>query len=145
MADIIVNDEPDNVCFGCSPHNAQGLRMTFLLTGPGRVESRCTLEEHLAGAPGVIHGGIQATLLDEAMGVAAHRGVEDQELDIVTVDFSLRYRRPAPTGAPVVVRGALLRREGRDFFMEGAIESADGEVLTLAEARWRQIDRRRAG
>jgi hypothetical protein len=32
-----------------------------------------------------------------------------------------------------------VRREGRDFYLEGAIESEDGEVLTRAEARWRQI------
>jgi acyl-coenzyme A thioesterase PaaI-like protein len=76
------------------------------------------------------------------MGVAARRGVEETELDIVTVDFKLRYRRPAPTGTLVRVRGEPIRRDGRDFYMEGAIESGDGDVLVLAEARWRQIDRR---
>lgn len=141
MDEIIVMDAPGNVCFGCSPHNVRGLRMTFVKLAPGRVESRCSMAEHYAGAPGVIHGGIQATLLDEAMGVAAHRGFEDEEFDIVTVDFRLHYRRPAPTGETVRVRGELVRREGRDFYMRGAIESADGEVLTEAEARWRQIDR----
>lgn len=142
MVETIVNDSPDNVCFGCSPHNSQGLRMTFVKLGPGRVESRCKLAEPYAGAPGVIHGGIQATLLDEAMGVAARRGDEDEDFDIVTVDFQLRYRRPAPTGAPVRVLGELLRCEGRDFYLKGTIESADGEVLTRADARWRRIDRR---
>lgn len=142
MEETIVIDAPDNVCFGCSPHNAQGLRMRFVKTGPGKVESRCEIAERFAGAPGVIHGGIQATLLDEVMGVAAHRGVDDDPIDIVTVDFKLRYRRPAPTGQPIRVRGELLRQEGRDFYMAGAIESADGTVLTRAEARWQQIDRR---
>ena len=51
-------------------------------------------------------------------------------------------RRPAPTGEPVRVRGELVRRDGRDFVMEGAIESEAREVLTLGEARWRQIGRR---
>ena len=142
MEEVIVIDAPDNVCFGCSPHNPQGLRMTFVKRGDGNVDSVCTLPDRYAGAPGVIHGGIQATLLDEVMGVAAHSGVEDETLSIVTVDFQLRYRRPAPIGAPVRVRGELVRREGRDFYLEGAIESEDGEVLTHAEARWRQIDPR---
>lgn len=145
MQEIIVNAAPDNVCFGCSPHNARGLRMTFVKLAPGKVESRCEIEEHHAGAPGVIHGGIQATLLDEAMGVAAHRGSDGEDIDIVTVDFTLRYRRPAPTGAPVRVTGELIRTDGRDFYMKGAIESEDGELLTLAEARWRRIGRRQAG
>ena len=115
--------------------------MTFVKVGPGKVESRCELAERYAGAPGVIHGGVQAVLLDEVMGVAAHRATDDDPIDIVTVDFKLRYRRPAPTGVPIRVLGELLRQDGRDFYMKGAIESADGTVLTLAEARWRQIDR----
>ena len=72
MEEVIVIDAPDNVCFGCSPHNLQGLRMTFVKRGYGKVDSLCTLPDHYAVAPGVIHGGIQATLLDEVMGVAAH-------------------------------------------------------------------------
>jgi uncharacterized protein (TIGR00369 family) len=141
MEETIVIDAPDNVCFGCSPHNTQGLRMTFVKVGPGKVESRCELAERYAGAPGVIHGGVQAVLLDEVMGVAAHRATDNDPIDIVTVDFKLRYRRPAPTGSPIRVLGELLRQDGRDFYMKGAIESADGTVLTLAEARWRLIDR----
>jgi acyl-coenzyme A thioesterase PaaI-like protein len=46
-----------------------------------------------------VHGGIQAALLDETLGFAAHaaRGPDGPDFDIVTVEFSLRYRWPAPT------------------------------------------------
>ena len=94
--------------------------------------------EH-CGAPGVAHGGIQAALLDEAMGMAIQTGSEE-EAYVVTAEFKLRYRRPVPVGEPLVVRGELQRREGRDAWVEGAIVGADGERLTVAEARWRQID-----
>lgn len=136
----LVNDSPENGCFGCSPHNPGGLRLRWTRTGPGAVEGRYVVPRRYEGAPGVVHGGIQATLLDETLGQAAHQG-DDPDLDVVTVDFRLRYRRPCPTLVPLRVRGRLLRTEGRDVFVEGEIVDEAGEVLTVAEARWRRIDR----
>jgi acyl-coenzyme A thioesterase PaaI-like protein len=78
-------------------------------------------------------------LLDEAMGMAITAGSEE-EAYVVTVEFKLRYRRPVPVGVPLVVRGDLRRREGRDAWVEGAIVDTRGVRLTVAEARWRQID-----
>lgn len=51
-------------CFGCSPENELGLRMHFRLEGD---EVLCDWqpEQHLQGWVGILHGGIQATLMDE--------------------------------------------------------------------------------
>ena len=137
MDEWIVNDHPDNRCFGCSAHNPRGLRLRFRHTGPGAVEARYTAPEDFAGAPGVVHGGIQAALLDEALGHAALAGAGAPEtLDLVTVDFQLRYRRPAPTGQPLVLFGELERVDGRNLHVRGEIRSEAGEVLTRATARW---------
>jgi uncharacterized protein (TIGR00369 family) len=131
----------DGRCFGCGPANEHGLRLRFRRVGPGEVEGEYTAPEHQAGAPGVVHGGIQAALLDETLGFAAHAAREPgaDDIDIVTVEFSLRYRRPAPTGQPLRLRGRLVRREGRDLWMTGGIEDVEGRVLTEAEARWRRL------
>jgi uncharacterized protein (TIGR00369 family) len=134
--------EPYDRCYGCGQANAQGLRMRFEHLADGSAECVYRAEPHLAGAPGVIHGGVQATLLDEVMGHAIHYAEPDPEdMDTVTVDFSLRYRRPAPIGVPLTLRAKLLRAEGRDFFVAGEIVSPAGEVLTTAEARWRRVSR----
>jgi len=137
----IVNDRPDNVCFGCSPWNERGLQLEFTQHPDGLVESPYTAPPHFCGAEGVIHGGIQAALLDEVMGVAAHAGEDEGEerIHIVTVDFRLSYRRPAPVGVRLTLRARLLRREDRDYFVEGEIVDAEGTALTRAEARWRQV------
>jgi acyl-coenzyme A thioesterase PaaI-like protein len=115
--------------------------MTFEHLADGSAQCLYTAADHLAGAPGVIHGGVQATLLDEAMGHAVHLAGVDPDLDIATVEFSLRYRRPAPVAVPLTIRGRLLRTEGRDFFVAGEIVSLSGEVLTTAESRWRRLRR----
>jgi uncharacterized protein (TIGR00369 family) len=141
MEDLIVRDHPDNRCFGCSPNNPAGLQMAFRQTDERTVETEYTVSESFCGAPGVIHGGVQAALLDEACGFAAHVEDVDDVWNIVTVDFKLRYRRPAPTGVKLRVVGRLVRVEGRDLYMEADLIGPDDVVLTRSEARWRRIDR----
>ena len=51
-------------CFGCSPDNKLGLRMNFRLEGD-YVLCDWEPENHLQGWVGILHGGIQATLMDE--------------------------------------------------------------------------------
>jgi acyl-coenzyme A thioesterase PaaI-like protein len=51
-------------CFGCSPENKLGLRMNFRIEGE-EVISDWEPENHFQGWVGVLHGGIQATLMDE--------------------------------------------------------------------------------
>ncbi|RIL00853.1 MAG: hypothetical protein DCC71_18410 [Proteobacteria bacterium] len=136
----IVFDDPGNHCFGCSPHNERGLRLAFTATGRGAVETRYVVEPHLCGRDGVAHGGIQATLMDEAMGHAAHAAADaGEDLDIATIELSVRYRRPTPTGEPLTIRARLVRSEGRDLWMEGEIRDAEGRVCTEATSRWRRL------
>ena len=140
MEELVVNDGPDDRCFGCGHRNERGLKLRFRVR-EREVEAEYTADEALCGAPGVVHGGIQAALLDEVMGMAAHAGDRSGEVDVVTADFRLRFRRPTPSGVPLRVRARLVRVEGRDYFLEGEIVGPDDEVLTRAEARWRRIER----
>jgi acyl-coenzyme A thioesterase PaaI-like protein len=134
-------ERPYDRCYGCGQGNPHGLRVSFVHRADGSAETVYTAADHFAGAPGVIHGGAQATLLDEAMGHAIHLADTDPDLDIATVDFTLRYRRPAPTAVPLTIRARLIRAEGRDFFVSGEIVSPEGVVLTTAESRWRRVRR----
>lgn len=137
----IVNDEPENHCFGCSPHNPRGLRLVFDELAPGEIELRYEVPDELCGNAGIAHGGIQAALLDEVMGMAV-RGAAGEGSASVTAEFQLRYRRPVPTRAPLVLRARVLRSQPPEHFVEAGIYSAEGELLTRAEARWRQLTAR---
>jgi uncharacterized protein (TIGR00369 family) len=139
MDELIVNDGPEDRCFGCGHRNEHGLRMRFRRTGEGSVEAAYTVPAHFGGFSGVVHGGIQATLLDEVCGMSIHVA-ETDEVNVVTADFRLRFRRPVPVETPLVVRGHLERTEPPSYFTTGEILGPDGEVLTTAEARWRRLD-----
>jgi acyl-coenzyme A thioesterase PaaI-like protein len=139
-------DAVENVCFGCSPHNEQGLQLRFTRVAPSAVEGRFAAPSHTCGAPGVIHGGVQAVLLDEAIGFAIHAHHlavehvnEAERIDVVTVEFDLRYRRPAPTSVELVIRGEVVSVRDRDYLAVGELLDSDGSLLTSATARWRRV------
>ena len=56
-----------NRCFGCGAANEHGLHLKFLLAEDGSVVSLSTISNDYEGPRGYLHGGIIATLLDEAM------------------------------------------------------------------------------
>ncbi|MDA3040849.1 MAG: PaaI family thioesterase [Actinomycetota bacterium] len=128
-------------CFGCGQANEGGLRLKFFQLPDGVVETRHRAASHHCGLDTVVHGGIQATILDEVMGVAAQLALptDGSNLACVTVEMMLSYRRPVPMDEDVVARGWHVRNEGRDLHVGGAIVAADGTELTVATSRWRQL------
>ncbi len=118
-----------NRCFGCGPANATGLRLEFLLAEDGGVVTLPTVGSSFEGHPGYLHGGIIATLLDEAMSKSARaRG-----LTTMTRKLEVEYLRPVPSGAPLRVEGRVVGSEGRKHWMEAAIRDAEGTVLAAAK------------
>lgn len=94
-----------------------------------RVYADFTPEERHQGFPGVLHGGIIATLLDETMG---RTGALRREW-LITGKLDIRYRRPAPVGQPIRVWGEVARERPGAVDAIGAVELSDGSVV--ADAR----------
>lgn len=117
------------------------MKLRFKRITQNAVRCDFVADREFAGAPGVLHGGLQATLLDEVFGTAAHTAFEDHvPASMVTAEFWLKYRRPVPVAEPIAVYGELDRVEGRNFFVEGRIENSAGEVLTTATGRWVRLE-----
>lgn len=128
-------------CFGCGQANDQGLRLAFEQRADGTVEAVHHPAAHHCGLDTVVHGGIQATILDEVMGVAAQLSLPGDAGDAacVTAEMSLRYRRPVPMDGPVVARATVEQIVGRDIHVTGRIVDDEGQPLTEATSRWRQL------
>jgi acyl-coenzyme A thioesterase PaaI-like protein len=131
-------DDPSNRCIGCSTANPRSLQLRFLRRGAG-VEAHYTAPPDLNGAPGIVHGGIQAVMLDEAMGHAIRASTE-LDLWSVTVHLQLRYRRPVPTEVPLLLRAEVTGRDDRTVHVSGEILAEDEEVLTRGTAEFRLIE-----
>ncbi len=130
-----------NRCFGCGPANRDGLRLKFFSEG---IDDRaiCTVKmpQRYEGPPGHLHGGIIATLLDEAMGKANKlAGVV-----AMTRTMEIEYLRPVPLKVPLTLEGWGVKREGRKHWNAAEIRAEDGEVLARSTGLFIAIDTERA-
>lgn len=79
-------------CFGCSPDNENGLQMQFKEEGEYLI---CDWEPRgfLQGYVNVLHGGIQATLMDE---IASWLIQVKMKTAGVTSQLTVKYLKPVP-------------------------------------------------
>ncbi|HYM50072.1 MAG TPA: PaaI family thioesterase [Candidatus Limnocylindrales bacterium] len=124
-----LNDETTyQRCYACGSRNPQGLQLRFRRSGD-RILAEFTPGEQYQGFPGVLHGGVVATLLDETLSrTGALRGEW-----LMTGKLDIRYRRPAPIGSPLRVWGEIVLGRTGAVMAQGALELEDGTVV--ADAR----------
>lgn len=124
-----------NRCFGCGPANATGLRLEFLIASDGAVVSLPVVPDTFEGHPGYLHGGIIATLLDEAMSKAV-RALGQPSM---TRKMEVEYLRPVPSGAPLRIEGRVVRSEGRKHWAEAVIVNAEETALARAKGLFIEV------
>ncbi len=127
MAEEIDQQWRHHYCFGCGRHNPIGLHLVFEPDGEG-VATRYTPRPEDQGFPDVMHGGLLALLLDEAMFWAMY----GDGICAVTARMETRFRRPVALDAPLTVRGRVQRRRGRRIEVQATVSGEAGE--TFAEA-----------
>jgi len=115
-------------CFACGQHNPIGLRLRFAAEAQG-IRAEFTPGPEYQGYEGVVHGGIVAAALDDAMANLVHL----QGREALTARLEVRYRREAPIGQRLVVTATVVRDRGRVFSAEAHLTLPDG--TRLADAR----------
>ncbi len=137
-------------CWGCGGENPHGLRIKSFREG-GEVVCTWLPEPHHMAAPGVVNGGVIATLIDchSAMAAtdAAYRA-EGRELGTAprlvyfTASIHVNYLRPTPLEGPLTLRAHATEVAGRrvvvacSLFAAG-VETANGETVFV---RPREMD-----
>src|SRR4051794_36096147 len=119
------------MCFVCGLENPAGLRLVFYETSPNEVMASYAPPEQFQGYPGVLHGGIVASLLDEAGGRVVMIG--NHRHFMMTAKMEVKYRRPTPLGQPVTIYGRLLKMRGRLALAHAELRLVDGTVTAEAE------------
>lgn len=125
------NPQPNaDMCFVCGRNNPRGLYMRFYDDGDKTVFSDYVVDEIYQGYPGVVHGGIVASMLDEVVGRVSM--IEDHHHFMMTVKLEVKYRKPVPTQTPLRVEGRLERMSKRMGRAVGEIRLPDGSVAAEA-------------
>jgi acyl-coenzyme A thioesterase PaaI-like protein len=111
------------LCFGCGSANLFGLQLDLERDGEDGVSGRFFVKQDHQGPPGVAHGGILASALDDAMALVLHSAGIHAYTRRLEVDF----HSPAPVGAFVEVDARIEAREGPDVRLRATARAQPGD------------------
>jgi uncharacterized protein (TIGR00369 family) len=119
-----------NLCFACGKDNPDGMHLKFSLDRErNHFVSHFRLSKRYTGPPGHCHGGIIATILDDAMSKF------NKLRDIVAATSCMRveYLRPVPLHRPLRVESREINKRGRR--LTRVAEIFDEKETVLARSR----------
>jgi len=126
-----------NYCFACGQNNPDGMRLRFTLD-----EARQTfvckfrLSKRYTGPPGHCHGGIIATILDDAMGKVNKL----RHVIALTKEMTVEYLKPVPLHKSLQVEGSEVSVQGRIHINTAKILNDKNEVLARSRGTFIAID-----
>lgn len=125
------------MCVVCGVDNGLGLRGHFYELESGEVLGVFHPRPEHQGYPERMHGGLISAILDETIG----RAINILEPDTwgVTVDFTVKFRKPVPLDSPVKALGRLDGDPRRLFEGSGEIVLEDGTVAAEGRGRYLQV------
>ncbi len=104
----ILNLEDDDYCFVCGRQNPLGLNLNFSYNN-NKVFAEFTLKKTYQGYKDIVHGGIIAAILDEAMIKAAlFCGI-----NAITAEITVRFKNPLMAGERATVEAEIVKHARR--------------------------------
>ncbi len=126
-----------NYCFACGKNNPEGMRLRFTYhEGRKCYVCRFRLDKRYTGPPGHCHGGIIATILDEAMGKVNKL----RQVVALTSEITINYLKPVPLNKPLRVESREVSVKGRRHVNMAEILNQKGEVLARGRGLFIAID-----
>jgi len=121
-------------CLVCGRQNPIGLHLHLHVDeSTGAVQTHFTPAAQHIGFEGIIHGGILATVLDEAMVWAATWG---GRRFCVCGEMTVRFRKAAEVGKLLLVGAAVESTRGKMTLTSGTITEQAGDLIATAEGKY---------
>ncbi|MBM3405496.1 MAG: PaaI family thioesterase [Bacteroidetes bacterium] len=120
-------------CFGCSPKNPIGLRMNFTEVGE-EIRCRWAPSKDYQGYKDVLHGGIQATLMDE---IASWVVFVKLKTGGVTASMEVRYHHPVyVTKGEIELRSRLISHRRNLAELQVDLMDQEGKICSTATLKY---------
>jgi len=103
------------------------LNMRVVEAGGGRSRLELDVAEDVKNLYGTVHGGMLATLVDSACGVALGTRLLEGEA-LVTLDLRINYLLPVWNG-PLVAEGEVVHKGRRTGVAEASVRQASGRLV----------------
>jgi len=124
--------EDNNMCYACGKKNKKGLHLEFtLFEHEKRIETTFLPSVFHQGWEGVVHGGIIATVMDEAMAKLAHL----LGYHALTAHLDVRFKNMARTREPLTVKAEVTKLSKKLIFTKAVANGGDGKVVAEARAK----------
>lgn len=131
-------------CFVCGVENQHGLHLRFYLNDNQEIEAPIMIPEMYQGYPGMAHGGIIASILDETAGRMFLLDTSEDRI-MVTSKLEIRYHKPVPVETKLKAYGTVKEDRGKVAFCQSRIVDSTGELLASAEAVFVRVPPDRLG
>ena len=116
-----------SMCFGCGQDNPIGLKLSFQWDGK-TARAEFTPTDLHQGWSGILHGGIIACILDEAMGnVTLLAGMK-----CVTADMKVRLRRQVSIGKSLIITSSITKKNRKLVKTRAAVSLKNGDPIAEA-------------
>src|SRR6059058_5992095 len=130
-----------NLCFACGKDNPHGMHLKFFLDRErNHFVCHFRLSKRYTGPPGHCHGGIIATILDDAM--SKLNKLRDQPA--ATARMTVDYLKPVPLREPLCVESREISKRGRRLTRIAEIIDEKGTVLARSRGVFVLLNSRRA-
>jgi acyl-coenzyme A thioesterase PaaI-like protein len=123
------------MCFVCGRDNPIGLHMHFYVDDQNCVHAEFTPREEHQSFPGIMHGGLITTMLDELIG----RTAIAMNLWCMTVKLDVRFKKPVPIGEPLKLKGEITKKSSRLLEGRGELYLSDGSLAVEAIGTYLKI------
>lgn len=115
-----------HVCFVCSPTIRHGLNLKFFQTNQGGAACRWQAKEGFENYPGMIHGGITTTILDELLGFAIYH---ETGTFAVSIKAKVRWHKPMKVGDNIIGWARIKSSYKQYFKVEGFLYHENGDCI----------------
>lgn len=131
---VLSKQNNSHLCIICGVDNDGGVKAQFYNMEDGSVGGLFTYRDIHQSYPGRVHGGMLATMIDELAGRVLWTDRPDQIA--VTMDISVKYKKPAPYGVMLKGRGVYDKKLSRAYSAKCWIMTQDNEVLAEGVAKY---------
>ena len=123
-------DLNEGFCFGCGQNNPIGMKLRFVKDGE-TIRAEFTPHKMHQGWPGMLHGGILACLLDEAMSNIAYATGNTT----MTATIDIRWRQAVKVEVPLVVTAWITRHRKKIIETASKVTLKDGTIIAEGTAK----------
>ncbi|MCP4762547.1 MAG: PaaI family thioesterase [archaeon] len=114
------------------PPLTKWLNPTIIDAKYGEIEVRYIIRPEMANPTGLLHGGIQCTMLDDIMGMTSTTlGLKGF---LISIDLHIDYLGKAKVGEEVFAKGKIIREGKNIVHAEGQLFNKERKLIAIASS-----------